>query len=177
VLPWPWSVEQPALTQTETHHAGPLLFDRAVSQYVEIRRLQQPIDVDCLTADLEVIQGAREKLAAAIRDARGAGQGSVFGAEVATTIRRRLDRALEKHPYDAMLLGGLATDAASTRVPIAVNGTLPWGIAVRLAPSLLAELPSLPEELEYRLIGRDLILWDAGTDLVVDILPDALPAR
>jgi hypothetical protein len=36
-------------------------------------------------------------------------------------------------------------------------------------------LPELPEELQYLLQGRDLVILDIETDLVVDVLDDALP--
>jgi hypothetical protein len=35
-------------------------------------------------------------------------------------------------------------------------------------PNLLANLPQLPEDLEYRIIGRDLILRDVHANLIVD---------
>jgi hypothetical protein len=40
---------------------------------------------------------------------------------------------------------------------------------------LLEVLPALPQGLQYRLVGRDLILLDLDANLVVDILPEALP--
>jgi len=40
---------------------------------------------------------------------------------------------------------------------------------------LLEALPPLPVELQYRFIGRDLLLVDVEADLVIDILPNALP--
>jgi hypothetical protein len=39
---------------------------------------------------------------------------------------------------------------------------------------MLAALPGLPEELEYRFVGADLVLIDVPADLVVDILENAL---
>jgi len=33
----------------------------------------------------------------------------------------------------------------------------------------------LPMELEYRVIDRDLVILDTEIDLVVDVLPNALP--
>jgi hypothetical protein len=42
-------------------------------------------------------------------------------------------------------------------------------------PTLLANLPILPRGLEYRVAGRTLALRDTEANLVVDILPDALP--
>jgi hypothetical protein len=32
----------------------------------------------------------------------------------------------------------------------------------------------LPEELEYRIVGKNLILRDTGADLIVDFIPDAI---
>jgi hypothetical protein len=40
-----------------------------------------------------------------------------------------------------------------------------------------AAAEALAEELEYRLVGSSLVLLDVTADLVVDILPDALPLR
>jgi hypothetical protein len=40
---------------------------------------------------------------------------------------------------------------------------------------MLAGLPELPGELEYRFLGRDLLLVDVLANLVVDVLHDALP--
>jgi len=37
-----------------------------------------------------------------------------------------------------------------------------------------SDLPTLPEVLEYRLVNRDLLLIDVGSDLVVDVLHGAV---
>lgn len=42
-------------------------------------------------------------------------------------------------------------------------------------PALLRKLPDLPPELEYRLVGRSLILRDVKANLIVDILRDVVP--
>jgi hypothetical protein len=39
---------------------------------------------------------------------------------------------------------------------------------------LLQSLPPLPEDLEYRLLDHDLVLWDIHADLMLDVLPDAI---
>jgi hypothetical protein len=39
----------------------------------------------------------------------------------------------------------------------------------------LIDLPRLPSGLEYRIVGRELVLLDSTSNLVVDLLPDALP--
>ena len=42
-------------------------------------------------------------------------------------------------------------------------------------PWVLWRLPTLPDEVEYRFIGRTLALVDVRASLIVDLLPDALP--
>jgi len=42
-------------------------------------------------------------------------------------------------------------------------------------PALLRKLPDLPPELEYRIVGRSLLLRDAKANLIVDILRDVVP--
>jgi hypothetical protein len=42
-------------------------------------------------------------------------------------------------------------------------------------PALLRKLPDLPPELEYRIVGRSLLLRDVKANLIVDILRDVVP--
>jgi hypothetical protein len=44
-------------------------------------------------------------------------------------------------------------------------------VDVRLA------LPPIPAELDYRIAGHDLVLWDIYAGIVVDFVPDALTSR
>jgi hypothetical protein len=41
-------------------------------------------------------------------------------------------------------------------------------------PTLLANLPKLPPELEYRFVDNALILRDTKANVVVDFLPDVM---
>jgi hypothetical protein len=41
-------------------------------------------------------------------------------------------------------------------------------------PNVLAALPKLPEELEYRIVKKDLILRDVHANLIVDYIPNAI---
>jgi hypothetical protein len=59
---------------------------------------------------------------------------------------------------------------------IAVNMAYPTTIALATFPAnLLKKLPELPEELEYRIVGRHLILRDAKANVIVDYMPDVFP--
>ena len=55
-----------------------------------------------------------------------------------------------------------------------VNMEWPAHVAYNFVPpQLLLALPLLPSELEYRLIGNSLVLWDHHANLIVDYLPGA----
>ena len=56
--------------------------------------------------------------------------------------------------------------------PVVVNEPLRWGAV--LSPSLASVLPPLPAELAFRLVGRDLVLIDVESDLVVDVIRAAI---
>jgi hypothetical protein len=59
-----------------------------------------------------------------------------------------------------------------------VNQPYPSTIALAtVPPKLLAQLPTLPEELEYRLVDRRLLLRDRDANLIVDVLVGAEPSR
>ena len=58
-----------------------------------------------------------------------------------------------------------------------VNGEYPQVSALQSTPpTLLSDLPKLPSDLEYRIVGRELILLDSTANLIIDLLPDALPS-
>jgi hypothetical protein len=44
-----------------------------------------------------------------------------------------------------------------------------------MPPDVLAALPQLPEELQYRFVGSRLILLDSKAHIVVDYVSDVLP--
>ena len=56
----------------------------------------------------------------------------------------------------------------------AVNGRFPWMRGAAMWPCIIDALPPLPDELQYRIVGRDLVLVDVHANLVVDILREAL---
>jgi hypothetical protein len=58
--------------------------------------------------------------------------------------------------------------------PLGVDEPFPWGAQNLMPPTVLRALPALPDELEYRFVGRDLVLIDIHANLVVDILDAAV---
>jgi hypothetical protein len=61
-------------------------------------------------------------------------------------------------------------------VKIAVNMVYPSALPLATFPAnLLKALPELPKGLEYRMVGRDLILRDVTGNVIVDILRNVFP--
>ena len=159
-------------------HDGLAVFNRRVAEYVELhRRIAAAVPPPRLSDDGEEIHRATARLAAAIKAARtGARTGDVFVTEAAGLIRATIAITVARNEYDtAVLLRALRREHRTHhRVPV-VNERFPWELEQVPVSVFIWDLPQLPPELEYRLIERDLILLDVDADLVVDILPDALP--
>jgi hypothetical protein len=159
-------------------HAVLAQFHCAVREYVGLHRmLEIPLPTQTLTSDPEEIRRATDALATAIRAARaGAKQGDVFTKQGGLMIRARVHAALDRHAYDAtVLLHAMQADTEGPPPPLAVNRPFPWHAGNAMWPLMLQELPALPEELEFRFVGRDLVLLDVHANLIVDILPAVLP--
>lgn len=62
------------------------------------------------------------------------------------------------------------------KMKVDINTVYPTTIPLAtFPPALLRKLPDLPPELEYRIVGRSLILRDVKANLIVDILRDVVP--
>jgi hypothetical protein len=67
-------------------------------------------------------------------------------------------------------------DELPKNMKVDINTVYPTTLALATFPAaLLRKLPDLPPELEYRLVGRSLILRDVKANLIVDILRDVVP--
>ena len=173
-LPVAGSDRQAALIDGATQQ-----FRQAVNAYVELhRRAERSLPPLQPTADWDQISRAVDARAAAIRAARPmAAPGDLFDPPVAASIRARIRAVLRERGIGS---GELAADAdeetpGNAARPV-VNGRFPWARGAMMPPDVLQVLPPLPEELQYRIVDRDLVLIDMHADLVVDILSDALPA-
>ena len=159
-------------------------FATRIGAYVTLhRQLEGTVPTLHVSRDPSEIEAAVAALGAQIRAARpGARQGDVFTPAVATSFRRSIARCLAGRSV-AELLADLEAERYEEEddrpgpMPVPrVNDSYPRTVEYPIMPpSLLAALPPLPEELQYRLVGRTLILWDHHADLVVDVMPDALP--
>jgi hypothetical protein len=125
----------------------------------------------------------RLTLARAIRARRGAARrGDLFDAKVVPTIVARVRAELEgveARPARKVLREGNPRfdPEGYVPVPVRINGDYPVRAPVSTVPaSVLLVLPPLPESLDYRFVGRDLILRDVEANLIVDYIVGAVPA-
>ena len=164
----------PALPVTQaTDEAVLAEFSAAVDAYVALhRQLEGPVPTIRSSNDPDEIRRAIEALGAKIRGSRKeARPGAIFTPAVARLIRARIDVGcggdLDKVYTTAH------DEAPPLRRPV-VNGHWPGSAMTVMPPNVLCQLPTLPEELEYRFVNRDLVLWDAHADVIVDVMSGAL---
>lgn len=128
------------------------------------------------SSDPAKIIATQDALAARIRAARStAKQGDIFTAEIRSRFRRMLAPALKgEDGRDAKAL--MKDDApAPGSIPFEVNAKYPEGAPVPTVPaSLLLSLPTLPRPLEYRVVGKHLLLLDTDAGIIVDYIPNAI---
>jgi hypothetical protein len=152
-------------------------FDRQVRAYVELhRRLEGPVPTVRVSTDPDEIHEAIAALARKIRAERPhSRQGEFFSRDAAPAFRRLIASGCGS---DFRGLYAMANDEnpylKSWRPR--VNGSYPEKIPYSMMPpQVLCALPELPEELQFRFWDRALILWDYHANLILDVLPDAIP--
>jgi hypothetical protein len=153
-------------------------FMTATRDYAQMhRRLEQQIGPIEITTSIDQINRIIQQLAAAIRAERpGATQGAFFTPALAPELRARINEALLADDFtaDDVIRAGRVDGIDYGRVALRVNGTFPWILGTAMFPCVIQALPELPPELQYRIVGTDLVLIDIHASLIVDILPSAL---
>jgi hypothetical protein len=152
-------------------------FNERIAAYVELhRRLEADLPRLQVTADVHDIENAVDAMALAMRTARSAAKtGEFFTAEIAEVFRSAIASGLSRANIDVTdLLAAIDEENQPVAMKLTVNERFESGFAMTPAV-ILDALPSLPEELQYRFVGSTLVLLDIHADLVVDILPNAIP--
>ena len=158
-------------------HADPTAledFTRRLDAYITVQRqLEKESPKMKETNDPGDIKAAQDVLAEKIRAARqDAKRGDIFTPAVTSLFRRLM------YPE---LTGAEGRDTKATlnsekpSVRLEVNGRYPSSEPLAtIPPNLLANLPQLPEDMEYRVVGRALVLRDVDANLIVDFIPNAI---
>lgn len=164
--------------QTPPATAPVATFVAATHDYALLhRRLEQQIGQFDINTPIESINRMIRELATAIRAERSrAVQGDFFTQALSAELRTAIARSLREHGFTADdVRDSTRVDRVDySRVALRVNDTFPWVLGVSMFPCLLEALPALPPELQYRIVGDDLLLVDVHASLVVDVLRSAL---
>ena len=152
-------------------------FQARVQSYLDLqKKLKKQGPPVKESADPAQINAAQETLAQNIRAARkDARPGEIFTPEIRQLFRRLMYPEL-KGPDAAETKQAIKEDAPRpATVPLKVNARYPESQPLPTVPAnLLASLPKLPEQLEYRIVGKDLILRDVDANVIVDFIPNAI---
>jgi hypothetical protein len=168
------------ITEQQTIPAGDRAlvaeFQKRVEEYVALHRLLEgQVPTLEVSDDPKEIRAAIGALQKKLRQARAtARQGDIFTAE-AEQLFRRLIREVFPEGETLRLLSMIAEEMPKALIRPRVNASYPAGASLSVMPTkLLLVFPPLPEELQYRFVDRDLILWDVHANLVVDVVQNAI---
>jgi hypothetical protein len=149
-----------------------------VNYYAAVQRMVvASLGPPLMWSDGEQILRQQRRYANAMREARpGAREGGFFTPAISRYFRDRIDAIVQETGFDVMTAFEAPDpdEVVIMAVPRAAEA-VPWNAGPVMWPSMLAGLPQLPPELEYRFLGRHLILVDVLANVVVDVLYDALP--
>jgi hypothetical protein len=145
-------------------------FSARLSEYSTLRsKMEQGLPVVAKNDDPVNVRSVELALARKIRTARAtAHQGEIFTPQVASAFRKIL-KAIDSDTWKEIMDEN--PGAFPTRVNDAYPKTRPLST---VPPNLLARLPKLPDGLEYRFVGSNLILHDTKSNLIVDRIPEAI---
>ena len=174
------NVAAAAQTATAAHapvHADPATledFTRRLNEYVALQgRLAKESPKLKETKNPGDISAAQDALAARIQAVRhDARRGDIFTPQVAAMLRRLMYPELDGQD-GRNTKGNIDDEQASMQ--LRVNARYPASEPLQtLPPNILARLPRLPADLEYRVVGNHLVLRDADANIIIDFIPNAI---
>jgi hypothetical protein len=146
-------------------------FSTRVWSYFELRsELEKGLPALTVTDDPAEIRRAEEALAERIRVARaGTTPGAIFTPSISSEFRRVLLLETTADTWAAI------RDDNPGEFSHEINGTYPKRKKLStVPPHILAALPGLPDDIQYRFLGRHLILHDTRANVILDRIPYAI---
>jgi hypothetical protein len=119
----------------------------------------------------------KQQTAEKTKEARPEAQrGDIFTHPVAAYFKQQIETTLHG-PEGSRVRASLRHAEPLPDVHLQVNAKYPKNLPLQSTPpTLLKNLPPLPKELQYRIVGSALVLYDMSSGLVVDFIPGAVPA-
>ena len=148
-------------------------FLRRVQDYDALRaRLEVGLPPLVVTTNADEIESFEHCLAERLRHARGKRRGQLFTPPMEGQLKRMLAARADESTIAAIM------DDNPGEFDVDVNETYKKKYALATMPvNILLQLPDLPKDLEYRFVGRHLILRDARANMIIDEIPYAIRCR
>lgn len=151
-------------------------FKGRVDAYDKLRRdLESKSPPLKQTDDPAKIALAEKTMAQQIRAARvNAKRGDIFTPATAAMFRRLLSPTMKGSESENKQ--AIKEDAPEPKdIPFKINGEYPKDEALStMPPDVLKALPPLPVLLQYRFVGKHLLLYCSRANLIVDYMLDAI---
>jgi hypothetical protein len=168
--------QAPPRAPAPSEQAALAQFNTAVAEYVAMRRrLANEIAPLVPNSTAAELNNTSDALAGAIQRSRqGAKVGDLFVPTATPAFKRMVEDAIRSHNLGPVL-AAIDDEEPTVRAP-KLHLRFPAASQMATMPAaLLAALPTLPKELEYRIVGRALILRDVDAALIIDYIPDLIP--
>jgi hypothetical protein len=155
-------------------------FRKKVDAYVKLRNDAAHAAPDLKKTDKPAeIATAEKSMSQIIRGARAtAKRGDLFTPATQAMFRRMLKPPLNKGGGEGADNKAIIKDDAPEpkEVPFKVNADYPKEAPLStVPPDVLLTLPQLPEDVQYRFVGKHLLLYDAKANLIIDFMLNAIP--
>jgi len=147
-------------------------FSTRMQSYFDLRsKLQEGLPPLRVTEDVSEIRRVRHAVARRIQAARqGAREGDIFSQAISNEFKEVLALEMNADTWAVIM------DDNPGQFAHEINGTYPEGKPYSTVPgNILAVLPPLPDAIEYRFLGRHLILLDTLANVILDRIPYAIP--
>jgi hypothetical protein len=163
------------VAQAQNAEAAVKDFQARVAKYLDVHKAtgiaKKPTDSPGKLAE------QKQQTAEKIRQSRAAArQGDIFTPEIGAYFKKQIAATLQG-PQGAKVRASMRRAEPLPNIHLEVNQPYPQNLPLQSTPpTLLLNLPRLPGELQYRIVGSTLVLYDTASNLIVDFLPDAVPA-
>ena len=151
-------------------------FSERVKQYAELHnKLEKTLSPLPTETNPTVIDKHQRGLEALLKEHRKtAKRGDIFTPDAERLIRRVFAQIFTG--AEGARLKATIMDENPVSVKLAVNSRYPDEVPLStMPPQVLAMLPKLPDDIEYRFIGNRLILLDVHAHTIADYIENALP--
>ncbi|MCU1235632.1 MAG: hypothetical protein JWP63_3599 [Candidatus Solibacter sp.] len=151
-------------------------YQKRIAEYMKVHdKARSGVGKLKTTESPERIAKYEKEMAHKIHEAREhVTQGNIFTPEIAAALHHWTDEATKGE--DKTTVHQSLRRSEPVVVELKVNRAYPKGVPLQtMPPSLLQNLPKLPPDLEYRVVGHALVLRDSGANLIVDYLPNLIP--